>query len=50
MAVGWSRDEAVQEQIDATVESADAVFIAEALGDIPLLTHGLRRHLPYLVD
>lgn len=38
MAVGWSRDEAVQEQIDATVESA--VQLAKSrLPDGESLTH-----------
>lgn len=40
MAVGWSRDEAVQEQIDATVESA--VQLAKSrLPDGESLTHCL---------
>ncbi len=38
MAVGWSRDEAVQKQIDATVESA--VQLAKSrLSDGESLTH-----------
>jgi phage/conjugal plasmid C-4 type zinc finger TraR family protein len=38
MAVGWSRDEAIQEQIDATVESA--VQLAKSrLPDGESLTH-----------
>ena len=38
MAVGWSRDEAVQEQIDATVKSA--VQLAKSrLSDGESLTH-----------
>jgi phage/conjugal plasmid C-4 type zinc finger TraR family protein len=38
MAVGWSRDEAVQKQIDATVESA--VQLAKSrLSDVESFTH-----------
>ena len=38
MAVGWSRDGAVQEQIDATVESA-VQFARSRLPDGESLTH-----------
>ena len=38
MAVGWSRDEAVQEQIDATVESAIQLAKSQ-LPDGESLTH-----------